>query len=101
MFRRMAIYAGFALMALLGLVGISFAQEHAATAKDPLLYIASGIAISLPAIATGYAQAKMGAAGAGALAENRELFVPIMILVALPETMVILGFVIAILILFV
>ena len=101
MFRRMAIYAGFVALALLSLVGISFAQEHAAAAKDPMLYLASGLAVSISAVATGYAQAKIGAAGAGALAENRELFVPVMILVALPETMVILGFVIAILILFV
>ncbi len=102
MFRRTGTCLLAGIGALLGFVGVAFAQEAAAHAgKDPLVYIASAIAVSLPAIATGYAQAKIGAAGSGALAENRELFVPIMILVALPETAVILGFVIAILALFV
>jgi len=101
MFRRIAPHALAVVGAIAGLVGIALAQEAAAPqGKDPLLYIASAAAVSLPAIATGYAQAKIGAAGSGALAENRELFVPILALVALPETAVILGFVISILILF-
>jgi len=102
MFRRIGTCLLAGIGALCGFVGVAFAQEAAAhVGKDPLVYLASAIAVSIPAIATGYAQSKIGAAGSGAMAENRELFVPVMILVALPETTVILGFVIAILVLFI
>jgi V/A-type H+-transporting ATPase subunit K len=57
------------------------------------------LAIALPAMATAWAQSRIGAAGAGALAEKPENAGTIIILLAIPETMVILGFVIAFLIL--
>jgi len=65
-----------------------------------LMAFAAALAIGLPAIATGLAQSKIGAAGAGALAEKPELSATIIIMIAIPETMVILGFVVAALILF-
>jgi V/A-type H+-transporting ATPase subunit K len=61
---------------------------------------AAALAIGIPALATAWAQSKIGAAGAGALAEKPELRGTIIILVAIPETMVILGFVVASLLLF-
>ena len=64
-----------------------------------LIAFAAALAIGLPAFATGWAQSKIGAAGAGALAEKPELSGTIIILLAIPETMVILGFVIATMIL--
>lgn len=64
-----------------------------------LITFAAALAIGLPAIATAWAQSKIGAAGAGALAEKPELSGTIIILVAIPETMVILGFVVAVIIL--
>lgn len=60
-----------------------------------LLGFAAALALGLSALATGWAQSKIGAAGAGTLAEKPELTATIIILVAIPETMVILGFVIA------
>ena len=60
-----------------------------------LLAIGAGIAIGLAAIATGYAQAKIGSAGVGAMAEKPELTGRIILLVAIPETLVILGFAVA------
>ena len=60
-----------------------------------LLAIGAGIAVGLAAIATGYAQAKIGAAGVGAMAEKPELTGRIILLVAIPETLVILGFAVA------
>ncbi len=65
-----------------------------------LIAFASALAIGLTAIATAWAQSKIGASGAGTLAEKPELSGIIIILVAIPETMVILGFVIATMILF-
>lgn len=63
--------------------------------------IAAAIAVGLSAIASGLAQARIGAAGAGALAEKPEVAGSIIILEAIPETMIILGFVIAVLIIFI
>lgn len=61
--------------------------------------IAAGIALAGAALGTGRAQASIGAGGTGALAEKPELFTNVLILVALPETIVVLGFVIGFLIL--
>jgi V/A-type H+/Na+-transporting ATPase subunit K len=65
-----------------------------------IMAFAAALAIGLPAIATGWAQSKIGAAGAGTLAEKPELSATIIIMIAIPETMVILGFVVAAMILF-
>jgi V/A-type H+-transporting ATPase subunit K len=64
-----------------------------------LLAIAAAIAVGLPAVATAWAQSKIGAAGAASMAEKPELRGSIIVMVAIPETMVILGFVVAVLIL--
>ena len=61
--------------------------------------LAAALAVGLSAIATAWAQSKIGSAGAGTLAEKPELSGTIIILVAIPETMVILGFVVAVTIL--
>ena len=66
---------------------------------EGLRYLAAGIAIGLTALATGWAQSRIGAAGAGTIAEKPEATGTVFILIAIPETMVILGFVIAALIL--
>lgn len=65
-----------------------------------LMAFAAALAIGLTALATAWVQSRIGAAGAGALAEKPELTATIIILVAIPETMVILGFVVAAMILF-
>jgi len=64
-----------------------------------LLAFAAALSISVCALATAWAQSRIGAAGAGTLAEKPELTGIIIILVAIPETMVILGFVVAAMIL--
>lgn len=64
-----------------------------------LIAFAAALAIGISALATAWAQSRIGSAGAGALAEKPELSGTVIILVAIPETMVILGFVIATLIL--
>lgn len=60
-----------------------------------LIAIGAGIAVGLSAIATGYAQARIGAAAMGAITEKPELTGRAIILVAIPETLVILGFAVA------
>lgn len=60
-----------------------------------LLGIGAGLAVGLGAIGTGIAQGRIGSAGIGALAEKPELTGRVILLVAIPETLVILGFAVA------
>jgi V/A-type H+-transporting ATPase subunit K len=66
-----------------------------------ILWITLGaaLAVAVPAVATAWAQSRIGPAAAASLAEKPELSGTAIILVAIPETMVILGFVVAIMIL--
>ena len=64
-----------------------------------LAAIGAALAVGLAAIGTAIAQARIGSAGVGALAEKPELRGSIILLVAIPETMVILGFAVAAMIL--
>ncbi len=64
-----------------------------------LIAIGAALAIGLAGLATAIAQARIGAAGAGAVAEKPSVAGTIMILEAIPETVVILGFVVAAMIL--
>ena len=59
--------------------------------------IAAAVALSSAAFATAWAQSRIGAAAAASLAEKPELAGTAIILVAIPETMVILGFIVAVL----
>lgn len=67
---------------------------------EGLRFLAAALAVGLGALGTAWAQSRIGSAGAGAIAEKPEVTGSILIMVALPETMVILGFVIAALIIF-
>ena len=64
-----------------------------------LLAVGAGLAVGITALGTGYAQGRIGSAGVGAMAEKPELMGRIILLVAIPETMVILGFAVAAMIL--
>jgi V/A-type H+-transporting ATPase subunit K len=61
--------------------------------------LSAALAIGIPALATAWAQSRIGPAAAASLAEKPQLSTTVIILLAIPETMVILGFVVAILIL--
>ncbi|HEX6384993.1 MAG TPA: ATPase [Anaerolineae bacterium] len=62
--------------------------------------IGAALAVGLAAIATGIAQARIGSAGTGLIAEKPEMVGTVILLIAIPETMVILGFAVAAMILF-
>ena len=64
-----------------------------------LIAIGAALAIGLAALATGLAQARIGSAAAGAIAEKPELTGRAILLIAIPETLVILGFAVAAMIL--
>ena len=61
--------------------------------------LSAALAIGIPALATAWAQSRIGPAAAASLAEKPQLSTTVIILVAIPETMAILGFVVSILIL--
>jgi len=62
--------------------------------------LAAALAIAVPALATAWAQSRIGPAIAASMAEKPELSTTAILMIAIPETMVILGFVVAVLILF-
>jgi V/A-type H+-transporting ATPase subunit K len=70
-------------------------KEDVVNMVDWGIPIGAGIAFGLGALGTGIAQSKIGSAGAGTIAERPETFGLMVILVAIPETLVILGFVVA------
>lgn len=55
----------------------------------------AALAVGLCAIAAGWAQGKIGAAGAGTIAEKPETAGQIIVLEVLPEVVAVLGFVVA------
>lgn len=61
--------------------------------------IGAGLAVGLAGLATGLAQSAVGAGGTGAITEKPELFGQVLILFAIPETIVLFGFVIGIMLL--
>lgn len=56
---------------------------------------AAALAVGITGMSAAYAQARIGSAGAGAIAEKPEVAGMIIALEALPEILVILGFVVA------
>ena len=64
-----------------------------------LLALGAGLAIAGAAIGAGWAEKEIGAAAVGAMAEKDETFGKGLILTVIPETIVIFGLIVAILIL--
>lgn len=87
---------------LLGMMVPAMAFAQAAEGTETVAWqtavgkaMAAAIAMSVSAFSAGYAQSKIGAAGAGTLAERPEAATMVIVLQALPEVIVLLGFVIA------
>lgn len=88
----MALYiAGFALVANAQEAG----RPAGAGIGAGLLGVGAGIAIGFGAVGTGIAQSRIGGAAAGVVAERPEMFGIMLVLLVIPETLVIFGFVIA------
>jgi V/A-type H+-transporting ATPase subunit K len=88
-------------LALLLLVAPAVAQA-AETAADSSrgftnlgLAVGAGLAIGLAGLGTGLAQANIGAAAVGAIAEDPKFFGKGLIMTVIPETIVLFGFVMA------
>ncbi|MBI1320096.1 MAG: V-type ATP synthase subunit K [Candidatus Hydrogenedens sp.] len=106
--KKFVCVCALAFVVMFAAAPMALAQDHGAEAgassslgdgiKIAGAAIGAGIALAGAALGTGRAQASIGAGGTGALAEKPELFTNVLILVALPETIVVFGFVIAFLI---
>ncbi len=60
-----------------------------------LLGMAAALSLAFGALGTAWAQSRIGAAAAGAMAERPEVGGLMLVFLALPETMIILGFLVA------
>lgn len=88
----MALYVvGFAMVAAAQETG----RPGGAGIGAGLLGVGAGIAIGFGAVGTGIAQSRIGGAAAGVVAERPEMFGIMLVLLVIPETLVIFGFVIA------
>ncbi|HWR98143.1 MAG TPA: hypothetical protein VN317_06940 [Candidatus Methanoperedens sp.] len=106
-FRRVVLAVTVVLVALAAAVAFAAGAAAPETGEVPrggidrgLLALGAGLAIGLAGLGTGIAQSRIGAAGVGAVAEKPESLGVVIILLAIPETVVILGFVVAAIILF-
>lgn len=79
--------------------GSAFTSHTERTMDVFWLALSAALAVAIPALATAWAQARIGAAAAASLAEKPELTTTVIIMIAIPETMVVLGFVVALTIL--
>lgn len=91
-------FANVSLFVLLAsIVGVALAQDAEAgrTIGDGLVALGAALTIGVAAVGVGLAQAAIGSAGAGTLAERPEAFGQILIYLVIPETIIIFAFVIA------
>lgn len=97
---RIVLIMLFVLLVLVA-AGPALAQEAtpeaagATTMADGLLGLAAALAVAFGAIGTAWAQSRIGAAAAGAIAERPEIGGQMLIFLVLPETLIIFGFLVA------
>jgi V/A-type H+-transporting ATPase subunit K len=84
------------LVAVFGALALAAEEAAASGGLDRgLIAVGMGLAVGLGALGTGMAQARIGAAGVGAIAEDRGNFGTVLLFFLLPETLVIFGLAIA------
>ena len=74
--------------------------EAVVASQGGLKAIGAGLAVGLTGLGTGVAEMAIGSAAVGAVAENKEMFGLALLLTVIPETIVIFGLVVALLLLF-
>ena len=75
-------------------------EEMIRASQMGLKAIGAGLAVGLTGIGTGVAESAIGSAAVGAVAENRDIFGLALIFTVIPETIVIFGLVVGLLLLF-
>ncbi len=74
--------------------------EMVQASQEGMKAIGAAIAVGLTGIATGFAEYGIGSAAVGATAENKDVFGLVLLLTVIPETIVIFGLVVGLLLLF-
>jgi ATP synthase subunit C. len=82
----------------LGVAGLTI--EMVAESQMGLKALGAGLAVGLTGIGAGVAEMGIGSAAVGATAENKDIFGLALLLTVIPETIVIFGLVVSLLILF-
>ncbi len=97
MMKLKALFILWVLLTCAPAFGQETAQGREATpgSSKGLIAIGMGLAVGLGALATAIAQARIGPAGVGSVAEKPESFGMALIFFLLPETLVIFGMVVA------
>lgn len=89
-------FLGVMLIPVVALAAEGEGEAAAITIGAGIKTIGAAMAMGLSAIGAGWAQAKIGSAGQGTLAERPDERVFVLVLTALPEVIALLGFVMAI-----
>ncbi|RQD82256.1 MAG: ATPase [Methanocalculus sp. MSAO_Arc2] len=74
--------------------------EMVEASQEGMKALAAALAVSATGFATAWAESVIGSAAIGATAENRDIFGMALLLTVIPETIVIFGLVVSLLILF-
>ncbi|MEG3055672.1 MAG: ATPase [Methanoculleus sp.] len=82
------------------MVDVGMTLEMVEASQMGMKAIGAALAVGLTGIASGIAEMTVGSAAVGATAENRDVFGLVLLLTVIPETIVIFGLVVALLLLF-
>jgi V/A-type H+-transporting ATPase subunit K len=93
------VMAGGTFLAAIAVPAMAFASEATVAPPVPNVAIAkataAAVTMSIAAMSAGYAQSRIGSAAAGTLAEKPEAGTNLIVITALTEIIVLMGFVIA------
>ncbi|HOI59381.1 MULTISPECIES: ATPase [unclassified Methanoculleus] len=82
------------------MVDVGMTLEMVQASQLGMKALGAGLAVGLTGIGAGVAEMAIGSAAVGATAENRDVFGLVLLLTVIPETIVIFGLVVALLLLF-
>ncbi|MDN7012037.1 ATPase [Methanoculleus sp. FWC-SCC3] len=82
------------------MVDVGTTLEMVQASQAGMSALGAGLAVGLTGIGAGIAEMAIGSAAVGATAENRDVFGLVLLLTVIPETIVIFGLVVALLLLF-
>ncbi|MGA2160892.1 MAG: ATPase [Methanoregula sp.] len=83
------------------MVDVNMTLEMVQASQMGMKALGAGLAVGLTGIGTGVAEMAIGSAAVGATAENKEIFGLALLFTVIPETIVIFGLVVGLLLLFV
>jgi V/A-type H+-transporting ATPase subunit K len=87
--------------AVVASVDVGMTIEQIKATQLGMKAIGAGVAVGLTGIGAGVAEMAIGTAAVGATAENKDVFGLVLLLTVIPETIVIFGLVVSLLLLFV